>query len=744
MRWGSFLILLVGLGVLGTGGRSVQAAPEAGMLSGRVYDGVTLEPLVMVNVFLDSLLIGSSTGTDGKFVIRRVPPGSYRLVARRIGYEPHVEDRLQVAAGESVWRSISLAPTAIEAEEVVVTAARKEQTAQMAPASVSVLSAAQLRQRPIFTFDQALEMIPGISVHRSAGTSVQSLSIRGSSDVAGGGVGNRVLLMIDGRPALNSDSGGALWSLVPTNFIDRIEVVKGAFSSLYGSTAMGGVVNVITRRPAYRSMTTVDVGYGLYERLPAGLRYQEAVPKQSQVELSHSGQRGAVSYLFSLSRKAADGHAENTAFEFYNAFGKALFDIRRDRNLEFSFGLGTNKNDYPHTWLNNLQPFRVRPDYRDDIQKKKTYSADLLYWAVPSVRSKYSTRFYFYRHAARSFFNDPFAWKTSVDADKFGSLTQFDYYLDHRNFLVSGMDIQVDRVDSAPDTVMYGKRQVNNAALYLQDEIELTTKWTATLGLRYDWNHLVGGTTHGQLSPKFALVYQPRETLALRLLLGQAFRAPSIAERFFQRELSGGTLFKPNPGLKAESMDFSFETGMRWRLGSYLDGDLAYFRYHYRDMMYWVEISAEEGVVYTLFQVRNLNRALIQGVESSVSLHWRRNLRISLGHTYMDARDKSPGRLDDLLAYRVRHLFSFAADGKMGRWSCNLNGRYKSRVEEVFLYPREAPDAFFVANAKIIMSLSQRLSLHLTGNNLFETQYEELARYRMPGRSWVLGASMVL
>ena len=64
--------------------------------------------------------------------------------------------------------------------------------------------------------------------------------------------------MVDGRPAITADTGGAFWSLVPTHFVDRIEVVKGAYSSLYGSTAMGGVVNVITRRPDYKASARLD------------------------------------------------------------------------------------------------------------------------------------------------------------------------------------------------------------------------------------------------------------------------------------------------------------------------------------------------------------------------------------------------------------------------------------------------------------------------------------------------------
>lgn len=749
LRLSIILLLLLPLTLSAQNGE--MAKESTGVITGQVYDAETNAPLVSVNVYLDSLLLGAATSNDGKFVIRFVKPGTYRLIASHIGYQTRAEN-IRVDPGKLISRHLALRPTEVKAEEVMVTAARHEQTAQMAPASVAILTARTLREHAIVTFDQALEMVPGISVYRSAGVSVQSLSVRGSSDVAGGGVGNRVLLMIDGRPALTSDSGGALWSLVPTNFIDRVEVVKGPFSSLYGSTAMGGVINVITRKPTYRALTTVDIGYGLYDKPHPALRYTDSPITQSQIELSHSGVRGPASYLINFSRKSSDGHTENSAYEFYNVYGKLLYDLRQNRNLELSLGASYVNNDYPHTWVNNpRQPFRVAPAYSDDRQKKRTYSFDLHYWAVPSPRVKYTSRFYFYRNAAISFFNEndplltipenqPFGQQTVVDSDKFGNITQLDYYLSDHQYLITGVDVQVDHVNSSPDTVMYGNRQVNNFAVYLQDEINVKKKLTATLGLRYDWNHLVGGITLQQFSPKLALVYRPQSALAVRLLLGQAFRAPSIAERFFQRELSGGTLFKPNPTLQAERIDFSAEAGMRWRWGSFAEIDLAYFRYHYRDMIYWVEISAEEGVLYTLFQVRNLNRALMQGLETELSFYWRHHWHASVGYTYLDAKDQSPNRTDDLLAYRARHSFLFSTDATINRFTLGVHGRYKSRLEEVFLYPREAPQAFFVINTKGTVRLSERLHLSLAVNNIFNTQYEELERYRMAGRNWIAEA----
>ncbi len=747
----ALLLLLVCWNERGEAQTSATEETLYGEIAGRVLDAGTREPLPFVNVYLDSTRMGAATANDGSFLLRQVPPGKYRLRLSRLGYDNILVADLTLAPGKLLARDFFMHESPLTGQEIMVTAARKEQTAQMAPASVAILNAADLKYRQIATFDQALETVPGVSVMRSASTNVQSLSIRGSSDVAGGGVGNRVLLLIDGRPALTSDAGGALWSLVPTNFIDRVEIVKGAFSSLYGSTAMGGVVNVITRRPTYHRQTRVEATYGLYELPAPALRYTNESGSLNALGLSHSGRKNQLSYLLNFSRKQSTGFRERSAYEFYDLYGKLLYDFRANRNLELSLGATSAKNDYPHTWLDNLQPYRVLPRYHDDRQEKLNYNADVFYWAVPSPRVKYSSRFYFYRNTARSFFNetdpnwiqtrnDPFGLRTNIDADKLGNITQLDWSVAPAHYLILGVDTQLDRVQSSPDSIMYGDRQVNNFAAYAQDEFSATSRLTLTAGLRLDHNVLVFGKQQSQASPKLAAVYQLRDNISLRALAGQAFRAPSIAERFFQKEISGNTSFVPNPALKAERMN-SFELGARAQFGRWFETDAAYFHYRYRDMIYWIALPQEIGQFEPIFQVRNLNRALMQGFEAGVNFYWQPRLHVRAAYTYLDAKDRSENRADDLLAYRIRHALNFGASWRASKYEMSFDGRYNGRVEEVFLYPNNEPEAYVLLNAKATARFIKGFTFSASCNNLLNTKYEELARYRMPGRHWVTSAS---
>jgi outer membrane receptor protein involved in Fe transport len=458
----------------------------------------------------------------------------------------------------------------------------------------------------------------------------------------------------------------------------------------------------------------------------------------------------ALRYLMSASRKSSDGFSENTGYAFYDFYGKLMFNLTAERTLELTLGGGTAKNDYPHSWLDGDNPLEVRESYVDDTQQKHYGSVDLHYSALSGDHTRLSSRTYYYHHEQISEFNGgdvalaiPDGFITEIFGDKIGWITQVDRRFGTRNRLVAGADFMFDVVESNPDTTLYGDHQVNNYALFLQDDVILSKSVTATVGARYDWNHQVGGRTLEQLSPKLAFVWKAREDLALRTLFAQAFRAPTIAELHLERELGASTDFIPNPGLEAEQIVSSGELGVRWDPDPRFGLDVAGFRYNYEDLIYWIEVSEEFAIPGPVYQVRNLNSAKISGVETTVtSTHGA--LSLSANYTYLDARDESPGRADDLLAYRPKHTGNIGADLGVGRFMLHGDARYRSEIEEVFLFPKQAPAPYWIFNANVQCHITATILASAKVNNLLNEQYEELARYRMPGRNWMFGVSFRL
>ncbi len=737
------VLLAAALVCLGTSPRAQPAG--TGTIRGHVRDVKTGDALTFCNVVLEKVG-GTMTDMRGDYVMRGLSPGAYRIVISRIGHASFEQLNVVVAAGDTTTVNAALEPAPVRVDPIVVTATRLEQTARMAPASVAVVDKKDIEQRAPATFDQAIEAVAGLNAYRSTGITVNSLQIRGSSDVLGGGVGNRVLLLIDGRPALTTDTGGAFWSLVPTQFVDHVEIVKGAFSSLYGSTAMGGVVNVITRRPGKDTVARLDMKLGFIEQPDEAIQYTGDTPLQSEVTADISGSVGHskrdLRYLLSASRKSSDGFSQNTAYAFYDLYGKLMFNLTAERTLELTLGGGTANNDYPHSWQSGDQPLKVYAEYADDRQEKHYGSVDLHYAALSGNHTRLSSRTYYYHHEQISNFNDggtfiPDQFRTEIFGDKIGWVTQVDRRIGENHRLVVGADLMFDVVESAPADALYGDHQINNYAVFAQDDVDLSQTVTATLGARYDWNHQVGAETLEQLSPKVALVWKARESLAVRTLFAQAFRAPTIAELYLERELGASTDFVPNPDLGAEHIVSSGELGVRWDPDPRFGIDVAAFQYNYEDLIYWVDISDSTGIKY---QVRNLNSAKMSGIETTVtSTHGA--LSMSANYTYLDARDESPDRTDDLLAYRPRHTANLGADLGVGRFLLHGDARYRSEIEEVFLFPKQPPAAYWVFNANLQFRVSPNVIASAKANNLLNEQYEELARYRMPGRNWMFGVS---
>ncbi|MFQ6042962.1 MAG: TonB-dependent receptor plug domain-containing protein [Candidatus Poribacteria bacterium] len=634
-----------------------------------------------------------------------------------------------------------LAREVVEIPEIVVSAERVEQTSKSASVTTNILSATDIAKRNASTFDQVLESVPGITINRSAGTATNSMSIRGSSEMLGGGVGNRVLLLIDGRPAITADTGGANWSLLPMDVIQRVEVVKGALSPLYGSNAMGGVVNLITKSPTAVGKTKFNLGLGYFDKPPEWMRYTEKENYFENFGVTHSNSHHNLGYILHLSGKQSDGYRQNTDFSLYNTYGKIQYVTQKDLKMGLSLGGTSMERGYPHTWLiNNTEPYihplKVAHEKTNDRQKKSIWNVDLFLKSPINAKSKLAANLYYFDNYSQSLFNPnnlkddnrPYGFFTDSDARKTGGLVQVDISVSPQNYLILGLDAQIDWVDSRPAEIMFGKHQANTLAGFAQDKIAVSDSLAVTLGGRYDYRYLAQGKSEGQISPKFGLSYQVNDDTTLRFSLGQAFRAPSLGEIYLKKEVNSGVNFRQNPNLKAEKLRFYGEIGLRRKLFNFLRTDTSLFIYDFADMIFWQRISENE------FQVTNLNRSVIKGAETGLRFSWRR-LSALANYTYLDAQDRTEGRTDDKLPYKPKHTAYASLDYQYARFRLGASIRYVSKIEETIFYPNDAPEAFYVVNTKLSYNISDRITLSVAVNNLLNRQYEEMARYRMPGRS---------
>ncbi|NND05483.1 MAG: TonB-dependent receptor, partial [Saprospiraceae bacterium] len=668
--------------------------PSGSFIRGTVVDAESGEKLPLVDVSLTPGKRGMSSDVDGAFSFDDLEAGRYLLKVSYLGFLT-IADTIELGS-QGVDLQIDLQPTSIVTDAVVVTAARRQQSISLAPVSVGLVTSKDIERQNLQTFDQAFDAMSGVQVTRSSGANVQALSIRGASEVAGGGIGNRVLLLIDGRPSLSPESGGALWNLVPLQSIDRIEVVKGAYSSLFGSSAMGGVINVLTKSPT-SSQTSAHLNYGVYGPAPSFTGY-DRIGSFYTVEASHGDSKGAWSYLVDLGKKGNDGHRAKSAFDLYNTFGKIVYRPAKDRKLTLSANYNRIENDAPATWLNFLKPYQVAAHREDDYQMRRDYNVDLNYEIIRKSGYKYFARAFYYNNYSRYTFNDNPGdrsenninfGKISIDESfvrtgRVGFANQIDLEKG-RHFFIGGLDLKYDHVNGQPDTVLYGTHQAFSAGIYVQDEITLSDRWVTTMGLRYDYFNLKSAVVESNFSPKIASVYKVSDRFSARVLFAQAFRNPSIAERFIKFEQGGGLRFEPNPSLRAEKLTFSAELGGKYAFNNQLTLDGALFYNSYRDLISFQQVAQASGAL--LYRVINLNKAIMQGAELNVSYQIPQRLQVNVNYTYLDATDASDNRLNDNLAYKVRHTLNGSVTGMYKNFTATLSGRMRSAIREVFIYP---------------------------------------------------------
>lgn len=750
------------------------SAQDKLVLKGKVIDKennsvLALAGVKLVNENSQEELI-TKTDNSGSYKFDNVKEGKYILTANHVGYMEFSENI--IAEGSLKTINIFLEQAKIETEKINVTATKTEITLQQTPSSISIINSDEISGKNILTFDNVLEEVQGVTVNRSNGINVNSLSIRGSSDVAGGGIGNRVLLLLDGRPSLTGDSKGALWSLIPVSLIERTEIVKGAFSSLYGSSAIGGVINVITKKPAYKPSTSINLNYGFYEKLSDSLRFTNKLLSFSGGDILHSNTIKKFSYLLNFNYLNNNGHAQQTNYDFYSLTGKFTYDVLSNRDLEATIQYTNSNSGFPHYWKKDggsiSEPFKVATIYIGDKIEKQTQSYDLFYRAIPNGKSKYTTRFYYYNLKSNSFYNpnNPVSIQfadtgsglnTFINSYNFGNITQIDFQLGKSNHLIAGFDYQLNIVRSDPQEILYGNQQMNNIGIFAQEQMNIINDkygksiLSSTAGMRLDYNKVVSGVKSIQLSPKLSFVYAPvtlnpvLTNTSYRILAGRAFRAPSIAEIYFKKELFGGFEFIYNPNLKPEEM-ISFEVGLKKQYKTRFTLDLSFFFNDYDNLIQYVNTG---NSLYGPFQVQNVARAQIKGFEFYIDYNSKLKMLnkpfeyyFNIGYTYLHARDLSNNRADDFLPYKPAHNFNFTTNLKYSGFNLNINGRYLSKVDEVIFYKFEEPSSYFLLNSKLSKDITGGVSLFIAVNNLLNESYQELERIQAPNRNFNSGISI--
>jgi outer membrane cobalamin receptor len=646
--------LFIGLNVC------IEIQAQTCLVQGRILDEQTNDPIPFVNIGIKDLSTGTFSDHEGNYQIE-LPMGVTYLVLSCVGYEKQ-ERRLNVDGARQISIDIIMTPVSRELSTVVVSGSKYEQKVEKSIATIEVLKSSAIMASNPSSIDKAIDKIPGITIVNN------EPQIRGGSGFSSG-LGSRVLIMVDDIPILRGDAGRPDWGFLPLDDVEQVEVVKGASSVVYGSSAITGAVNIRTAYPKEKPETKVNSFMGMYSKPDRSYAapWTGTNPIIFGLSLSHMQQADNLDFGFGVNLYSDQGYIGGTPANVpdavadsifnkgaYTKRGKAYFNTRvRNKKIE-GLTYGINGNGM----------------YNDNSETYFWYDADTnLYRAYPGALSHFK-QFSFYIDPYIKYFNkngNSHSFRNRIyygntDANNNQSnrfLTIYDEYQHTHKFKKAGdlmLVVGITNIyshsygkvfsgiladDGTTTANENGEYDSENLSVYAQLEKQFFKRLTFLLGGRWEYYH-IGDLTENKPIFRTGLNLQAAKGTYLRFSVGQGYRAPSIGERYITTN-SGGFGFYPNPDLVSETC-LSYELGAKqlFRIGKWagmadVSGFLENYD-HYVEFNFGIWGNSPDIQKDLGFKFLNTGPARIYGIDMSLGGEGKiaRNLDMSLlfGYTY--------------------------------------------------------------------------------------------------------------
>ncbi len=700
---------------------------DSGTIKGKIIDKADGEGVYGASVTIAGTTIGTATDMNGNFTLQNVPAKAQKLSVSIVGYAP-ASQIVTVGTGQTASVNLQLGQTTIMASEVVVGASLYKQDRLDVPVTVNVVSQEKIKQESNPTLDRVIEDVPGFVVTRAGGQTTSNIQVRGSNTYQGGAIGTRVSAFYDGFPINAPESGEVAWSSVNMNAADKVEILKGAAATLYGSGAMGGVVNVFGHLP---EKLEVKAGFsgGFYDDPPSSDQSHffadGHTPWFWNTYVGIGNKSGKLSYSLLYTHGNDDGYRQNANAELNDVKLKARYDIDAKQYLQLSTFYSETAGGYAYEWYAGPNPSVpvAHPerayditflDSQDDLISRKNALVGLNYVNLLSDNLTLDTRIYYTHNGVKYEYNptgpnemagprilQPVGNFNETYSDRFGAGTKLDWRVSKSHRFIFGLegsstDLKTTQLAAGLPPASSGNKTLGSInekswAAFLQDEWKITDKLTTILSLRYDWNGInANETTYldyknpiapftyptetatienpsvDAFNPRVALNYKAMDDMSFRASWGMSFRAPTLYERFIRS--AGPYTGVPNPALDKETMT-AYEIGMFKQFGNKVSLDIAGFLNDYNDLIESV-IEASD----LTFQYGNITKARIWGIETSLNYRPTNEWAFNAAYTYMNAKNRSyvadPTSANynnpdpTWLAYRPEHTVSAGATWK--------------------------------------------------------------------------------
>lgn len=632
-------------------------------------------------------------------------------------------------------------PPVTRLETIVATASSTEQNLRQAPASITVITAQDLKDRPVHNLAEALQHVPGLTL-KGIGINRKGISLRGMDT-------SYTLVLVNGRrinPSINAIAHSNLdLNWVAADQIERIEVIRGPMSSLYGSEALGGTINIITKGKrdewsgelgSYLTQAIDDLasdstifhasvgGPLIKDKLYLNLSGEQQY--QGQVLMPIQGQALRPSYL-----EGRRSRQSNIRLTWYitpeHEFNLNHMSGQEDSQRQV---IGTQVIRQP-----KRRPLQTQYPYnaQDAIQREQTSLDYKGQWSWgQTLASLYSSNLE--RKNTRSDMPELTHQKLSE--------TVFDVKahipLGEQHLLTAGTEWRQEKLHDQGFKGT-GKSALVHRALFLQDEYRLTPDWIITAGTRLDLHERFGS----QHSPRLYSVYPLSDSLTLKGGIGKGFKAPTLKQlspHYASAGRGGFFTVQGNPNLKPETST-NMELGLMYETDHlFFEGTVFKNTLKNKIAYHCLEFCGQRGLEQGNYQ--NIDRAYYTGAEFSGSYYLFNNLKLKLSYTYLDARDNDR----QLISLTPRHTGSIGIN-----WQAHDNvslGASMNYIGSQYLRPDSEKSklaASQIYNLQAAYQLNKNLRVSANIENLTNKKFiddDKVSTYAEPGRRISLGLSL--
>ncbi|MDD4910148.1 MAG: TonB-dependent receptor [Candidatus Omnitrophica bacterium] len=571
-----------------------------------------------------------------------------------------------------------------ELDKIVVSASRSKQKYKETTRSLDIVDSEDIGSGNIDDVADALDYASGAQVLSYGGIGAQkTLRIRGATD-------NQTLILLDGVSLNNSRHGQANLAKIPLDMIDRVEIVRGPASNLYGSSAVGGVANIITKEPDKKQHTYIRSEFGTF--------------RTNINTLYNSGTFGKLGYIVSGTRKTSQGHRDNSKYRANIQAFKAVYDINETNKLTVHTGAHYEKHGIPG---------KVNAQDLDDEQIDKSNYTQILWDSEVDDTLNFTIKSY-YNFDRIEFIEkrDPLNKNAANDKAR-----GFDGHIEKRfsdryKFLL-GLNRQKNLLNSSSS----GKHDYRLLGIYLNNTFTLSDDFNIEASLRQDDYSNFGE----KLMPSFSVSYWLNDSVKLHSFAGRSFRVPTFNDLYYP----AAGIYEGNPNLQPE-VGWSGEMGLQKWLSNGHFIEVVYFRNDTDKLINWAEGS---GGVWT---PTNINSAMIEGLELKAVFPLFFDLTGDVSYNYLRSKDKDT---DKYLTNRPKHKVDMfiTADDVWG-WEVKLGGQF---VSNRFTKTNNSDylDHFFVMSVDASRQLIKNIEYTLSIDNMLNRKYSQIQGYPMPGFS---------